>query len=131
MTESKPLPLEDFRAAFPGISESDFPDAAVSVYLALADRFFDPVLWSDEATRRHVMGLYAAHYLAGRGSASVGVKKGQGAVGIVSSKSVDGASVSYDTGTASESGAGFWNATPYGKELYRLLRIFGTGAVQL
>ena len=30
-----------------------------------------------------------------------------------------------------EQGAGFWNSTPYGRELWQLMRVFGAGAVQL
>lgn len=115
--------VEEFREAFPAFTEEEFPQAAVHVRLLLAEKFFDKKIWPDEDVRKHVAGLYAAHYLT--------VTKEGSALGAVSSKSVDGVSVSYDTGSSSEAGAGFWNATPYGRELYKLFRIFGAGAVQL
>ncbi|MCI5850579.1 MAG: hypothetical protein MR009_03365 [Sutterellaceae bacterium] len=39
--------------------------------------------------------------------------------------------MSFDTGSVTETGAGSWNATAYGRELYMLLKIFGAGARQL
>lgn len=130
--QTQPLPLSDFRQAFPEINEDEYPDGVVLIRLKLADKFFSPRLWQDSEVRKHVMGLYAAHYLTVVGKAAAG-GSGQGGaqLGVVSSKSVDGASVSYDTTTASENGAGFWNATAYGRELWQLLRVFGAGAVQL
>ena len=118
--------------AFPEFRTDHYPDGAVAVRLLLADKFFSPVIWKDKEVRDHVMGLYAAHYLQAAGSAaSGGSGKGGAALGVVSSKSVDGASVSYDTSSVAEQGAGFWNATAYGRELHQLMRIFGAGAVQI
>lgn len=127
------LSLEDFRSAFPAFTEDEYPDIAVNTRLILADRFFSEEVWTDEFVRSHAMGLYAAHFLAAYGSpASGGVGYGSGSgAGIVSSKAVDGASVSFDTGSSLEANAGFWNSTPYGRELWQLMRVFGGGAVQL
>jgi hypothetical protein len=49
----------------------------------------------------------------------------------VASKSVDGASISYDNATTAQEGAGFWNASIYGRELYQLMQLFGAGARQI
>ena len=54
-----------------------------------------------------------------------------GGTGIVSSKSVDGASVSFDTSTGAEQGAGFWNQTAYGREYWQLIQMMGAGGVQI
>lgn len=77
------------------------------------------------------MGLYAAHYLTAYGSTASGGNGNGGMLGVVASKSVDGASVSYDTSTGTEEGAGFWNMTAYGRELYQLMQIFGAGGIQI
>ena len=136
MSETHPLSVEEFREAFPAFSSADeYPDSAVSAQLTLADKFFSSRRWSDDTIRNHVMGLYAAHYLSAYGSKASGGTSTSGSssptLGIVASKSVDGASVSYDTSSTTWANAGFWNATPYGRELWFLMRIFGAGAIQL
>lgn len=120
---AKTISVSEFRSRYPNFTVESYPDAAVSIRLKLAEKFFEG--W-DEDVWEHVVCLYVAHYLSSHGSSSSAT-----AMGIVSGKSVDGASVSYDTGTTAEQGAGFWNATTYGRELYQLMRIFGAGAVQI
>lgn len=133
MTTPIPLTVESFRDAFPAFTTALYPDAAVASRLALAARFFSAPMWDDPDVRKHVMGLYTAHHLEVLGSkASGGGGSGGGAsAGLVSSKSVDGASVSFDTATGSWDGAGFWNLTPYGRELWYLMQVYGAGAIQL
>jgi hypothetical protein len=53
------------------------------------------------------------------------------ASGIVSSKSVDKVSVSYDTSGAMEAGAGHWNLTTYGTRYIRLVKLVGAGPLQI
>lgn len=126
------LTLDGFRKRFPSFDADTYPDTAIAVRLQLAGAFFKRAHWPNHDVRAHVMGLYVAHYLTAQGSRAAGGDGAEGAsLGVISSKSVDGASVSYDTGIAAESGAGFWNATPYGRELYQLLRVFGAGALQI
>lgn len=127
------LTVQQFRELFPSFNEDQYPDLAVESRIELAELFFSKKIWKPEKVRIHAVGLYTAHYLAAYGSASSGGsgKTAGSAMGVVSSKSVDGASISYDTGSTVEQGAGFWNSTPYGRELYQLMRVFGAGAVQL
>jgi hypothetical protein len=78
--------------------------------------------------------LFVAHNLALEKQATDAAKRGGTpgiATGMVSSKSVGGASISYDTGSIAEEGAGIWNATTYGLRLYRLFMYFGAGAIQV
>ncbi len=127
------MTVDSFRKNFPAFTAELFPDDAVSVRLSLGDVFFSKRSWVPENLRDHVVGLYTAHYLAAYGSAEAGGsgKNSGTGMGVVSSKSVDGASISYDTGSTTEANAGFWNATPYGRELWQLMRVFGAGAIQL
>lgn len=127
------MTVDSFRKNFPAFTAELFPDDAVSVRLSLGDVFFSKRSWVPENLRDHVVGLYTAHYLAAYGSAEAGGsgKSSGTGMGVVSSKSVDGASISYDTGSTTEANAGFWNATPYGRELWQLMRVFGAGAIQL
>ena len=116
--------LSDFRKAFPELSDGS--DATVSYRLGVANQLFSEEVWGEEMAK-HAAGLYAAHfaYLSEKSNASAGSS------GIISSKSVDGVSVSFDTATGSEAGAGLWNLSPYGKELWMLMRVFGAGAYQI
>ena len=127
------MTLDEFRAAFPAFNL--FPDEAVSYRMALADAMFSPDVWTDPVILEHAKGLYVAHFLAMYGSTAVGGENAgamaAGASGVVSSKSVDGASVSFDTGASTFADAGFWNTTPYGRELWGLFLMFGAGARQI
>lgn len=131
MVNPMPLTVEAFRETFPELTADKYPDSAVKIRLALANKFFAADRFDDEQVREHVMGLYAAHYLTAHGSSASGGNGASGTLGVVSSKSVDGASVSYDTSTGTEEGAGFWNLTLYGRELYQLMQIFGAGGIQI
>lgn len=131
MASPTPQALKVFRETFPEITEDKYPDAAVRIRLSLADKFFAVDRFEDAEVRAHVMGLYAAHYLTAYGSTASSGNGNGGTLGVVASKSVDGASVSYDTSTGTEEGAGFWNMTAYGRELYQLMQIFGAGGIQI
>jgi hypothetical protein len=82
----------------------------------------------------HGVSLYVAHelVLANQNikAASVGGSPGQSA-GVATSKTVGTATVSYDATSISEKDAGFWNLTNYGKQFYRLVKIFGARPIQL
>lgn len=127
------LTLAQFRAAFPAFRASVYPDAVANYRLALANKFFTAPTWADETVRNHAKCLYVAHYLLLGGKDACGqyVGDGAGMTGIVASKSVDGASVSYDNASVSEAGAGFWNSTVFGRELWQLMQVYGAGARQL
>ena len=126
------LTLAQFRTNFPAFRATEYPDAVVKYRLALADKFFTDDIWSDEDLRLHACGLYVAHFLSLGGKDDCGHYSGAGTTGgIVTSKSVDGASVSYDNSATIEGNAGFWNATIFGRELWQLMRIICAGAVQI
>lgn len=129
---NQPLTIDAFRKAFPSFTSELYPDEAVNIRLIISDKLFSPTLWNDSDMRNHVMGLYTAHFLQLYGSKNCGGTGSTGGVsGLVTGKSVDGASVSYDTSTGSFADAGFWNLTPYGQELWYLMGLFGAGARQL
>ena len=79
--------------------------------------------------------LFVAHNLALEKQADDAARRGgtpgTSVGGVVSSKSVGGVSVSYDTSSGIDEGAGHWNLTTYGTRLYRLFQLFGSGPVQV
>lgn len=133
MDNLQPLSIEDFRAEFPEFTEELYPDPAVKSRLAVANLFFQDPPWTAPDVRNHAMGLFTAHFLMMYGSkAAGGTGSGVGgSPGLVASKSVDGASISYDPSSVSFADAGFWNLTHYGQELFWLMQILGAGAIQL
>jgi hypothetical protein len=76
--------------------------------------------------------LFTAHQLA---FARMSSKQAQGGgivgqfSGVQQSKSVGGVSVSYDTKSIVNEGAGHWNATTYGVRFYQMMRGLSTGPV--
>lgn len=78
--------------------------------------------------------LFIAHNLTlearAQAEAANGAPPGE-ATGMVSSKSVDKVSVSYDTSAAMEPDAGHWNLTTFGLRFRNLSQLYGAGPVQI
>ena len=119
-----PAEVRDFSSAF----TRDFPEFASfprgRVVWAIL-RAFDSVcerLFGRETT--YARQLYAAHLLTvlGSGISGDGTASGASPKGAIASKAVGSVSVSYDSATASESEAGYWNSTAYGRLYWQLLR---------
>jgi hypothetical protein len=122
---------------------SDYPTSAITYWANLGgmllstDRFgpgaatasAPPTTLYDIA-----LELFVAHNLviekqakdSAANNAAPGVSEGP-----VSSKSVAGVSVSYDTGAALDPNAGHWNLTVYGTRLWELFQKFGAGPIQI
>ncbi|MCP9270153.1 DUF4054 domain-containing protein [Xenorhabdus sp. XENO-1] len=135
MAKNSLLPTVDqFRADFPEFSDKTrYPDAAIQFYLGQADTVLDQDRHGDQFL--YLAGLFTAHYVELKGktiaNASVSGSVNSTSGGIVSSKSVDKVSVSYDTSGVINPDAGFWNNTAYGREFYWWWSMFGAGGRQL
>jgi hypothetical protein len=121
-----------FRADFPEFSSTElFPNSGIDFWLAFgyrmvnADRFQSNLDIGVELFVAHFITLEARNSLA----AGSGGIPGQSS-GIISSKSVDKVSISYDTGTGVYDGAGHWNLTNYGTRFYWMIQMFGAGPIQ-
>lgn len=126
------LTLSEFRERFPEFTETLYPDLVVNIRLELANEIFKDPPWSNENLRLHVTGLHVAHFLKMNGSASAGgIGVDGNALGVVNSKSVDGASVSFDVTQGTMSDAGQFNTTSYGRDLWYWMGIVGAGAILL
>ncbi len=80
------------------------------------------------------MSLYVAHELTlaaqnAKIAAAGGMPGTSG--GVANNKTVDGATIGYDSTSTSEKDGGWWNLTNYGRQFLRLARIFGAGCIQL
>ncbi|MBD2816341.1 DUF4054 domain-containing protein [Xenorhabdus sp. Flor] len=135
MAKNPLLPtVEQFRTDFPEFTDpARYPDAAIGFYLRQADTLLDQDKHGEQFV--YLSELFTAHYVELRGKAIAGAVV-SGSVnsaggGIVSSKSVDKVSVSYDTSGVINPDAGFWNNTAYGREFYWWWATFGAGGRQL
>lgn len=127
------MDLSAFRAAFPEFTNTTkYPDAQLTFWSAFAEAQLPLCVWKD--TKPFAVYLYTAHeitmaYQNVQSSTSGGTPGVQG--GIANTKTVGSVTVGYDQTLNSEKDAGWWNNTNYGKQLYRLIKIFGAGAIQL
>lgn len=129
------LDASTFRETFPEFGDPvAYPDKAVESRIRIATGFVSKSRWG----RLYEDGVLwlAAHYLALSGP----VKKSGGATasgpipapnGAVASKSLGGASISYDTSVGLPENAGVYGATAYGRQYIVWLRAFGAGGIQL
>ena len=123
--------IATFRAVFPEFGDpAKYPDAQVQYYLDFAVQSLRPEAWRNLLERG--TGLFVAHYLAMSAISRAGTVPGRGQLGIVASKSVGPASISYDNSAISaQADAGHWALTSYGLMYWELMRMVGTGGWQL
>ena len=123
--------IATFRAVFPEfVDAAKYPDAQVQYYLDFAVQSLRPEAWRNLLERG--TGLFVAHYLAMSAISRAGTVPGRGQLGIVASKSVGPASISYDNSAISaQADAGHWALTSYGLMYWELMRMVGTGGWQL
>lgn len=135
MPKNSRLPnSEQFRADFPEFANTRrYPDASVNFYLAQADTLLDQDVFGDQFP--YLAELFTAHYTELRGRALMvslaggGVNSAGG--GVLTSKSVDKVSASYDVSGIIDPDAGFWNNTAYGREFFWWWSMSGAGGRQL
>lgn len=119
----------NLRSNFPEFSSViKYPTDCIQFWLDFAYSMLNSHRWGDQLDM--AAQLYAAHQMVlerrALDESKVGGTPGQ-STGVISGKSANGISVSFDTSTASETRAGHWNLTVYGIRLYRLIKIFGMG----
>lgn len=148
------ISVEQFRVDLPEFSDAaSFPDSVIQYWIdyasvmmtarwgaSAADHWPDlpivpPALAPKKTQYDFGMEMLAAHNIslearAISDGASGGIP-GSGGTGSIQSKSVDKASVSYDTQTPSEANGGNYNLTIYGTRFLRLARFIGAGAIQV
>jgi len=122
-----------FRADFTEFANTtNYPDSMITFWLTYAARLVDETRWGD----CYDLGveLFVAHNIVLERDAvrraAAGATPGQ-ASGPLASKTVDKVSISYDTASAMEPGAGHWNLTVYGQRYARMVQMFGAGGIQL
>lgn len=120
-----------FRVNFPEFKDAEkYPTSMIEFWGGLAQLQVRSCIWKDAWNMG--ISLYIAHelVLAGQNvkAASFGGSPGQQG-GIANTKTVGQGTIGFDSVTSSEKNGGYWNLTTYGKQFYRLVRIFGAGAI--
>ena len=119
-----------FVAVYPEFSNVDvYPQATISTW-------WIPQAYQQLNVRRFAENmpmaamLYVAHYLT-LGERNAAVARAGGipgeARGPTSNKSVDKVSVGYAADSSAIEGAGIWNSTNYGQQLYKMMQAAGSG----
>lgn len=119
-----------FKTIFPEFTTT--ADATITFFITVGVGLLSEERWSDQL--EYGLALFTAHHVAvaNKDSAAAAAGAEPGAVqGVVTSKSVDKVSVSYDGTLGSYEGAGFWNQTNYGVRFYQLARMVGAGGYQV
>lgn len=139
LTDNPAFTREDFESIFPVFPISDtfdaenpsIPAAFFNLVLAMADKAIKYDRFKGQW--KYFMCLYLAHYFTlflqtQKGDADA-QKALQGAmpIGVATSKSVDGLSISYDLMGMTDdlNGYGTWKYTIYGQQLVTLTRMYG------
>ena len=122
-----------FRKAFPEFNNSEvYTTDQIEFWASIAEMQLPQKIWC--RMWANACFLYVAHEITiakqNADSAKVGGTPGQQG-GTAQSKTVGSMTVAYDTQSISEKDAGFWNLTSYGKQLFRLMNLFGAKAIQL
>jgi hypothetical protein len=127
------ITAQKFRADFPEFCDAEvYLNSQVDYYIKLAYLMLNPSRWGN--TIDFGAGLFIAHNISLEARAQATAENGGipgEQTGPVSSKSVDKVSISYDTGSGVQPGAGHWNLTIYGTRFTRLARMMGSGPIQV
>lgn len=127
------LNIPAFRTAFPEFTDAEkYPTPMITFWATLAEAQVRQCVWKTQWTIG--VQLYTAHELV-LAAQAVEVAKSGGSPGtfggIANTKTVGSVTIGYDTTQNSEKDAGYWNKTNYGLQFFRLMRIYGAGAIQL
>lgn len=125
--------IDVFRTTFPEFNDVvRYPTEMIEFWASLAMLQVLPSRW--KRCWNQGVSLYVAHEIS-LAAQNVKTSRSGGTPGtfggVANSKTVGGASVSYDSNSTSEKDAGYWNLTNYGRQFLRLAKIFGAGAIQL
>ena len=119
----------DLVAAYPEFaSTTTYPDAQVTFWINQAILRVSPSLFG--TSYDYACILFVAHNIALSAQSAAALARG-GSVqrGILTNKSIDKVSATYDIKLTSVPGGGPWNETLYGQRYYKLLQGFAAGPI--
>ena len=117
-----------FRTILPAFADpGQYSGSAITYWLGVGMARFNPLVWGGNLDE----GLlyFIGHNLAL--AAMANKPGGLNGTGIIASKSVGPASISYDNNIGMIDGAGAYNLTLYGRLFYQLSQLVGAGGLQI
>jgi hypothetical protein len=128
-----PVDAKRFRADLSEFADlATYTDSTLNYWLTVAQMLNNPCVWGTLLPTG--IELLAAHYMVQEAQA-LKIANAGGIPGIqsgmVQSKAVWQANISYAVQGALEDGAGSYNATIYGQRWWHLAQLVGAGAIQL
>lgn len=128
------ISVSEFRCEFPEFeSEVLYPAPMLAFWAEFVQStlvFSDIPVGVVNMAHKFAIAHYATKAASRQAQASGGGIAGQSS-GAVASKSVGGASVSYDLMAASFSGVGDWSTTEYGRAYLTIIRPYSVGILQV
>lgn len=119
MTELSLTPADVFKT-FPELQASGYSEDVCAEYIDEAKCLTEARFGKRTAFARK---LFVAHWLTIMAAPAGGSSKSSnGQTGILASKAVGSASVSYDNSFGIDADAGWWNQTKYGQALWELMK---------
>lgn len=125
--------VASFRQSFAEFADTlAYPDSMVTFWLGWAPSLISARAWQDLTDLG--ITLFVAHNLAIAGknlkAGKTGGAPGQSS-GPLQQKAVGQVSASYDTQAGAYTGAGWYNLTSYGVQLYSMIQMVGMGGIQV
>ena len=125
--------IDAFRRRFPEFADTEaYPTPQIAFWADFATLQLKQSIWKNAWDTG--LSLYVAHEITlARQNTKIAASGGAPGTfgGVANNKTVGSATIGYDSNNTSEKNAGYWNLTNYGRQLYRLMQIFGAGAYQL
>lgn len=127
------MDAQTFRKNFPEFVDSaPYADASIDFWTALGTSLLPADRWG--AQLDYGLQLFVAHHLVigkrDAEAAAIGGAPGE-IKGVLTSRTVDKVTQSWDAGTVTLTDAGFWNMTSYGVRFLQFARMIGAGGIQL
>lgn len=126
---AEPTLLARFREFFPEFTESAYPDQRVLLYLDIGKALVSADKWGD--TYAYGVSLVAAHHLSLAGKVGADGKVDANFDAQIASKSVGSVSVSYSVPVGAQNNTSVFASTGYGREYLSLVKVFGSGVINL
>lgn len=126
--------IAQFRLDFPEFSKDTvYTDDMITFWSNCAEELISEQ-WVG-AIYNKMVSLYTAHNITLQ-AANIAASNASGGIisptaGAQSQKTVGSASVSYDTSSSQVEGAEFFNLTPYGKQYWMYVKMYGSNVVQI
>ena len=141
--ENPPFTVDDFKAMYPQFWSDEIkpllPDSVIEMYVSFADAIVNIARYHESwkvcicLVVAHFLILYLRTMSPNPDPTALDIIKAGEVRGLVASKSVDGASISYDYSTTLSDLEGWaaWTTTEYGKQFITYAKVYNLGGMRV